>query len=210
MKSFLDFSLRKFLLASFLWTVFPLSIYLAQTAAAASFYARYKLADDAERNWHFLNQRVGQQKLPSEILHSLEGLRNAPRAEVFRKIMSIRKTVTYENIPIASTLTPYEVMKKGKGDCDDIAYLWYHQLWELGIPAKVLFVTIDNGNEPYLHAVTLTADENGSPVVLDINSLWFVTQSFDSWLDEHQAHILFEGYGQTFKRSDSMYEASLF
>lgn len=211
MEKFFNFSKKRF---AFAFACLLLSIgclFISQTPMASTYYAMHNLYKASKDNWVFLNTRYSQQNMPEEVLLVTSELEGASRTDVFRELMSVRKKITYENTPIESTLTPQEFFKRTKGDCDDIAYMWYHQLWSLGIPSKVLFVSMHpKGSKPYLHAVTLTEDDAGQLVVLDVNSLFFIAQPFDSWRKNYNSYVMFEAYGETFKRADSMFTASLF
>ncbi|MFT7144746.1 MAG: hypothetical protein ACI9TY_000828 [Alphaproteobacteria bacterium] len=145
-------------------------------------------------NWNDLEKRTAEQGLPEYALAKTEKAKGLPLNKQHEVLMTAFIEVEYAET--SKAMTPMELIEDNKGDCNDFAYLWYHQLRALGVAAKVLFVTVidpaDKQGKRFGHAVTLTKNAKGEDVVLNISTPIFAA-SFERFKKNYQVIFLYEG-----------------
>ncbi len=146
-------------------------------------------------DFYYADRRARLQALPRDALKTIDMLRNETRNNQLVGLTSVLKPIKLGTDKLSKT--PMELYNDGSGDCSDFAYLWYVQLKALGIPAKILYLSMidpfDESATEFLHVVTLTVDADGHDVVLDISEASFgKIISYDAWVEKFKVKLLYE------------------
>lgn len=189
--------MKKILIMCALWVVMVFGLYAYSENLSGAAFIRILQKDDMEQSWQELSARFAQQGIPVAHKNVVKQIRHLPEDQQFKVLIKQMLQYRVENGGETETKTPQELLVSQTGDCSDFAYLWYHQLWQLGKPAQFISMIIDYHGESFMHAIAVTRNEKGDLVVLDTLSLFPRAVKLEEWKNLYNVKFLFSNYGQT-------------
>jgi predicted transglutaminase-like cysteine proteinase len=101
-------------------------------------------------------------------LSQFDYLKDAPLEDKARAVdFAVDRDIAYTDDRVSSRVTDYwsspiEALKKGMGDCEDIATVKYHALRYLGVPANKMYVAVVEDKKDLHVVLTLDARADGA------------------------------------------------
>lgn len=203
MKKFFQYTWRQVYWVASLWSFMFFALYAYDSNVSGAVFIRYAQYGDVSDSWNYLNIRYSQQKMPAQFTELVDSIQSLPQSEQFKALMKQTFQFNLQNGGETKTKTPYELLQTGTGDCSDFAYLWYQQLWRLGIPAQYLTLIIDYQGETFMHSVAVAQNELGDLVVFDTLTFFPIVIPYKKWIEMYNIQLLFAQYGQTTERLNS-------
>lgn len=197
MKKFFQYTKRQIYWVVSLWVVMAFGLYAYNTNISSAMITRYAQYDDVKVSWDHLNIRNYQQKMPEQFAVLVNDIQHLPQGDQFKALMKQTFQFNLVNGGETDTKTPYELLQTGVGDCSDFAYLWYHQLWRLGVPAQYITLMIDHQGETFMHSVAVAQNKMGQLVVFDTLTFFPLVVPYEKWKEMYDMKLLFAQYGQT-------------
>ncbi|MAI08181.1 MAG: hypothetical protein CMF61_04395 [Magnetococcales bacterium] len=197
MKKFFQCTKRQLYWVAFLWVAMVFGLYAYNANISTAMVTRYAQYDDVKMSWNHLNTRNYQQKMPEQFAVLVNDIQHLSQGDQFKALMKQTFQFNLVNGGETDTKTPYELLQTGVGDCSDFAYLWYHQLWRLGVPAQYITLMINHQGETFMHSVAVARDEMGQLVVFDTLTFLPLVVPYKKWKEMYDMKLLFAQYGQT-------------